>query len=277
MNKPNQFRRSMKNGFMLSVSALSLIGCGNNSDKPQVQRAPVQGANATPGNYTCVSDKQCPKLNLTFGGASKLGGSVGQVLSWNIQAKSLEDPTRSVVVVLHEQKDMKQGMQIRSANGDPALLINWKPESASNGFIEFRARDVKRCMMLTNNNQSLCYNFSTYQEPYDIISNYPFEVMPSGESFDVNNSAFFKSFACDTTKLQKSTDKSWENKAVEFIAGTVDHYIGTDKTLTESISQTVQDKGGISKNVAVITDFIANGEDKPTAYDCYKQQSAGSN
>lgn len=258
--------------LLAALFIMMIVSCSNKDNG--LRPVASQGMNATQGvNKACINKLNCEPVDMVFGGVSRLGGSEGQFLSWNIEAKSKEDPERRYNVYLFNLEQSKQeNMEIRSAEGDEKLLINWKPLKTMQVNIEIIARDYNRCMMFEDS-QISCTDMSKYMKDYDIITSYPVEVVEAGEIFNAAESEFFRSFACDGISVNKYGENYLENKFVNFTQRTLNNVASGDTVINSAASAAAED-GDIYQNIAQITDYLANEKDrKPTEFECFKENT----
>jgi predicted small lipoprotein YifL len=251
----------------LVMLSATITGCGNKA--PIEKKAPPKVADAkafTPTNE-CASAQSCPQLNLALSGITTLGGSAETLMTWDVGGTAPEDSrNRTVMVVMETQLP---GMQVISKPTDPRVSVNWKPEVAQSGTMQFRARDVTRCQKVSGGAVN-CGDMAVLQPQYEQILPSPFQVVAKNEKFDAGNSEFFRQFHCTAQGMTKADNAILAGAGVAVqVAGQAASSDNNQYRYGNNQSQ-----GGIQNGVATIVDYLFNGDVVPTAYQCLNQKAA---
>jgi hypothetical protein len=236
--------------FSIMVSAASLLSsCGNKSATRVVTTRPSQtSGDAKNVDSRCIDYSQCPRLALSLAGRSNLGGEAGKLMTWDIGALASQDEQRETVVVMD---NTLSGMDIFSKPTDKILRVNWKPESAQQGELRFRARDMTRCRIFAAQYGGDCNDLNVAIGEFDTVFKSPFQVVAKGQIFQAENSDFFRQFNCKNLQ-------SGQKAAQAVGAGSS---ILTGATSGDGL-------GSQGDNVSVLIDYFIDGRKKPTPYEC---------
>ncbi|MEZ4741214.1 MAG: hypothetical protein R3B45_02005 [Bdellovibrionota bacterium] len=189
-----------KNYILLFISLIInlnfVTACGNkkNIEPPKKDNTgQINSNDATPKiNYNCNDALSCPRVRLALTGTS-IGGQADALMTWDIGATAPDDKQRNVRIVM---ENLLPGMQIISEPNENVIRGNWKPKAAQQGSLLFKARDMRRCQMMTGSSIS-CNDMSRFIQDYDQILEAPYQVVAKGETFDAGASEFFRQFHCE--------------------------------------------------------------------------------
>lgn len=243
----------------------ALSSCGGafgplKSNGPVKKSTPTRLANQNAVGTTtaCISAVQCPQAMISLSGISSLGAPAEALLMWDVGGVTPEEKSRQVMVVMQSKL---AGMEVISKPSDLRVSVNWKPLEPQTGVMQFRARDVTRCQRITGGALN-CLDMSIPQPQFEQILTAPYQIVPKGATFDPIASPFFKQFHCESQGLTNA------EKAILAGGGILGDAAGS------AINDKSMSQGNIKNGVATIVDYLANGNEKPLAYECLKRNSA---
>jgi hypothetical protein len=249
---------------MALVLSAAAAGCGGKAPIKNHTPAKSGDQKALVSSTVCVNAQQCPQIRINLSGISSLGASAETLLMWNVGAITPDDKTRQVMVVM---ETLLPGMEVISKATDPRVSVNWKPLVPETGVMNFRARDVSRCQKVTSGSVN-CGDMTVLQPQFEQILPTPYQVVPKNETFNAADSEFFRQFHCETQGMTN------EEKAILAGGSVAVRTAGSlDSDSRSGSGYGSQSTSGIRKDVAVITDYLVNGNEEPTAYQCLKQNA----
>jgi len=264
--------------LLVSISIVAMAGsvsCGKKkSSIKKPNSTSLSGADAQSGsNFQCQQNAaNCPRVRLALSGISALGGQADSLMIWDVGGVAPDDRQRQVVVVMDTTLP---GMETISSATDARVSVNWKPIAAQQGTLKFRARDMTRCQRMSGGSGN-CHDMNIFLDQFDQILETPFQVMEKGIDFNAGQSDFFRQFHC-----KKANDGSDAAKAIyagaSIATGAAAGAISDNGTARNGAAQGAKKASGSTReSIAVITDYLVNGESKPTPYECLAQNASAS-
>jgi hypothetical protein len=247
-----------------SLVLVAIVGnsCGNTKQLKKTAPDKKSGdQTALVSQFACVNAQQCPQVRLALSGIQSLGGAAESLLYWDVGATAPDDKSaRQIMVVM--DKDLP-GMEVISKDTDLRVSVNWKPTTPETGVLQFRARDITRCLKLSGGTIN-CGDMKTLAPSYEQVLTAPYQVVPKNQKFDAKSSEFFRQFHCNAGIGEAAG-------AVIAGASAASQVIGA----AVSDSNRIQSPSSLGSNIATVVDYLINGQEEPTAYECLtKNQTA---